>query len=146
MGLGAQAPPPLTSGPKVFLFSLPLETCRAVWASLSSSPSLSAWSQNNVTESSRGPHTFLSLHSGLLFHLPLLMSALYMPSRKEFPFPKGITSFQNRARAFWMLSRTLKKWKVKTVWEQGSLGDLRLWGCLKAVCVFDKNHWRVGPL
>ena len=40
-----------------------------------------------MTESSRGPHTCLSLHSGLLFHLPLLMSALYMPSRKEFPFP-----------------------------------------------------------
>ena len=52
----------------------------------------------------------------------------------------------NRARAFGLLSWTLKKWKVKNVHEQESLGDLRLWVHLEAVCVFDKNHWRVGPL
>ena len=49
-------------------------------------------------------------------------------------------SFLNRARAFWLLSWTLKKWKVKNVKEQGSLGDLRLWGHLDVVSHFDMNH------
>ena len=83
---------------------------------------------------------------GFCFIFPCLWSALYMPSRKEFPFPKGNTSFLNRARAFGLLSWTLKKWKVQNVKEQGSLGDLRLWGRLDVVSRFDKNHWRVGPL
>ena len=25
-------------------------------------------------------------------------------------------------------------------------GRPQMWGHLEAVCVFDKNHWRVGPL
>ena len=83
---------------------------------------------------------------GFCFIFPCLWSALYIPSRKQFPFPKGNMSSLNRARAFGLLSWTLKKWKVKNVHEQESLGDLRLWGRLEAVCVFDKNHWRVGPL
>ena len=45
-----------------------------------------------------------------------------------------------------LLRWTQKKWKVKNVQEQGSLGHLRLWGHLEAICVFDKNQWRVGPL
>ena len=51
-----------------------------------------------------------------------------MPSRKEFAFPKGNTSSLNKARAFWLLCWTLKKWKVKNVQKQGSLGDLRCGG------------------
>ena len=54
-----------------------------------------------------------------------------MPSRKEFAFPKGNTSSLNKARAFWLLSWTLKKWKVKNVRKQGSLGDLRCGGAWK---------------
>ena len=69
-----------------------------------------------------------------------------MPSRKELLFANGNRSSLNRARAFGLLSWTLKTWKVQNVKEQGSLGDLRLWGRLDVVSRFNKNHWRVGPL
>lgn len=67
-----------------------------------------------------------------------------MPSRKEFAFPKGNISSRNKATAFWLLSWTLKKWKVKNVQKQGvwETSDV---GRLEAVCVFDNNHWRGGP-
>ena len=68
---------------------------------------------------------------GFCFIFPCLWSALYMPSRKEFTFPKGNTSSLNKARAFWLLSWTLKKGKVKNVQTQGSLGDLRYGGAYK---------------
>ena len=44
-----------------------------------------------------------------------------------------------------MLSRTLKNWKVKNVQEQGSLGDIRLWRCLEAVCVFTRITEELDP-
>ena len=28
--------------------------------------------------------------------------------------------------------------------ETRESGRPQMWGCLEAVCVFDKNHWRVG--
>ena len=71
-----------------------------------------------------------------------------MPSRKEFAFPKGNTSSLNKARALWLLSWTLKKREDKSVQEQGSLGHLKLWGHLEAVCVLTRitgelEHWEV---
>ena len=66
----------------------------------------------------------------------------------NFVFPKGNMSSPNRARAFRLLSWTLKKWEDKNVQEQGILGHLRLWGHLEAVCVLTKitrelEHWEV---
>ena len=68
-----------------------------------------------------------------------------MPSRKEFPFPKGNRSSLNRARAFGLLSWTLKKWKVKNVHKQGSLGDLRCGGAWRQFVFLTRITGELDP-
>ena len=68
-----------------------------------------------------------------------------MPSRREFAFPKGNTSSLNKARAFWLLSWTLKKGKVKNVQTQGSLGDLRCGGAWKQFVFLTRITGELDP-
>ena len=81
-------------------------------------------------------------------HFPCYGQSLCTLNRMNFVFPKGNMSFPNRVRAFRLLSWTLKKREDKSVQEQGSLGHLRLWGHLEAVCVLTRitgelEHWVV---
>ena len=77
-------------------------------------------------------------------HFPCYGQSLCTLNRTNFVFPKGNMSFSNRVRAFRLLSWTLKKREDKNVQEQGSLGHLRLWGHLEAVCVLTRITG-VGP-